>query len=69
MDNGTYDLDKAKEWDEREIISIKAKIFDLMRSWELLQFSMNKINKQKTELIKKLEGLEKPVTKPVKEGE
>ena len=54
---------------DNKILNLKAKIFDSMRSLQLLQFSMNKINEDKNKLLKKLEDLEKPVPKPDKEGE
>lgn len=66
-------VDKSlNDWDKQEIVYIKAKVFDLMRSLELLQFSMNKINEDKNKLLKKLEKLEKlekSTAKPDKEGE
>lgn len=55
--------------EQAKISNLKAKVFDLMRSMELLQFSMNKTNEDKNKLLKKLEDLEKLVPKPDKEGE
>ena len=70
MDNSDNDLEEtAKDWDKKEIVYTKAKIFDLIKSRELLQFSINKINQDITKLLKKLEDTEKPVAKPDKEGE
>ena len=50
----------AKDWDKREVVYTKAKIFDLIKSRELLQFSINKINQDITKLLKKLEDLKSP---------